>query len=162
MRCEQTLLPSYSHLHICIFFPASPACSEHCSPLLRLGEHFWVIAAGATRGGRTPSHPARVCKFSGLSAALAAAAAASWGRRGGTEQGSLLLSTAALGLSAAPRHSSSSPDGGRGPGGIGRLLLCCPKRPGGCFTPLLCCYPLNCTKTRALPPTPVIPEDGCR
>lgn len=141
-------------LHIWIFFLASPACSEHCSsPFLGLGKHFWVIAAGATRGGRTPSHPARVCKFSGLPAALAAAAA-SWRRRGGTKQGSLLLGTAATGLSVAPRHCSSSPDGGRGPGGIGRLLLCCPKRPGGCFTPLLCCYPLNCTENHIPPHYP--------
>lgn len=43
-----------------------------------------MIAAGVIEGGRTPS---QVSKFSGLPAALAAAAAASWGRTGGAEQG---------------------------------------------------------------------------
>lgn len=46
-----------------------------------------MIAAGVIEGGRTPSYPAGVSKFSGLPAALAAAAAASWGRTGGAEQG---------------------------------------------------------------------------
>lgn len=97
--------PPCSVWHIQVFFPASPALSEHCSALLRLGEHSWVAAAGVMGGGRTPSYPGRVCKSSGLPAALAAAAA-SWGRTGGAEQGSPLLGTAALGLSAAPRNQA--------------------------------------------------------
>lgn len=41
------------------------------------------------------------------------------------------------GVSAAPRHCSSSPDGGQGPGGVSRLLLCSPELPAGCFALLL-------------------------
>lgn len=141
-------VPPCSVLHIQIFFPASPALSKHRSSLLGLGEHFWVIAAGAIGGGRTPSHPVRVCKFSGLPAALAAAAA-SWGRTGGTEQGV-----------SSPRHSCTGALCGfqeqgmaalsqMEDGTLGVLTVCCfaaPKKPEGCFVLLLCCYALNCTK----------------
>lgn len=135
-------------LHVQIFFAASPALSKHCSPLLGLGEHFWVTAAGVIGGRRTPSHPARVCKFSGLPAALPAAAA-SWGRTGGTEQGPLLLGTAALGLSASPRNQAWQlfPRWRTGPWGYWPSVALLPQKS---LKAVLCCRSaLNCTKPHA-------------
>lgn len=46
MRSEQNPVSLYSGLSMWIFLPASPACSS----LSRLGEHFWLMAAGASEG----------------------------------------------------------------------------------------------------------------
>lgn len=56
------------------------------------------------------------------------------GRDGGKEGAGVSVPWhSCTGVSAAPRHCSSSPDGGQSPGGVGRLLLCSPKLPAGCF-----------------------------
>lgn len=73
-----------------------PFLLQPVQPLLRLGECLWVIACGAMGWDNAPTSP--VSMFSGLSAALAAAA--SWSRRGGMEQEPL------------PRALCGSPDGG--------------------------------------------------
>lgn len=124
MGCSFLLCFAHSDFLFCFSSPLQAPLT-----LLRLGERFWVVAAGVIGGGRTPSYPARVCKFSGLPAALAAAAA-SWGRAGGTEQGLFSLAQLHWGSLRLPgtRHGSSSPDGGWDPGGCYCLLLCCPKK----------------------------------
>lgn len=100
MGCSSLLCFAHSDFLSCFSSPLQALLTS-----AQAGRDFWVIAAGMIGGWRTLSYPARVCKFSGLPAALPAAAA-SWGRTGGTNRGSLLLGTAALGLSAAPRNQA--------------------------------------------------------
>lgn len=117
--------PLISGLHLWIF-SVSPACSEHqgWDNTLPCKISLQVLGAPSCSG----------------------AAAASWGRRGEMQWG--LFSSAQLhrgplrlpGMAALLQMEDEA---------LGVSAVCCPKRPGDCFTQPLCRYPLNYTENNA-------------